>query len=234
MKRSGPLYTLLAGLALALTVLALNATTGSGTAAVGGGPGAPSPSPYAAAPGAPATPSTPGASSRPPSARPPSPGKEAEDYTGRTADGVADVAVSVRDRRATAYYCDGRTTESWLRGTAGDDGDLRLSGRGGATLTGTLRAGRVTGRVRVDGRDRDFTADRAEPPAGLYRTRTAVRGAPVEGGWIVRPDGGQVGLLTTGPEGRPRPAPELDPADGTVTVDGVEVVAERVAGAPGP
>jgi hypothetical protein len=74
-KRSGPLYTLLAGFVLAAAMLSLNVTTGSGVTSYSGGtapatPGtAPTPTPTAAGPSATAPPDA--------------------DYAGRTADRAA-------------------------------------------------------------------------------------------------------------------------------------------------
>ncbi|MFE0173862.1 hypothetical protein ACFWZ2_16225 [Streptomyces sp. NPDC059002] len=226
MKRSGPLYTLLAGLLLALFMLSLNATTGTGSSSYGGEePGA------ASSPGtATATPSeepakspsaTPSAS---PSKKPQKPPPNA-DYAGRTDDDTSAVSISLRDGKAIAYYCDGRDTESWLKGNVEDDGSMRLTGKHGAKLTGQLSGKRVRGTVDVD-RSRTFTAARAVKPSGLYRATTEVRGAKLDGGWIVLPDGSQVGILNR--DGEPAKAPRLDPRTGTVRVDGDVVTARPV------
>jgi serine/threonine-protein kinase len=44
-----------------------------------------------------------------------------------------------------------------------------------------------------------------------------VRGAKLDGGWIVLPGGKQVGILTR--DGTPGAAPPIDPTTGAVTVD---------------
>jgi hypothetical protein len=46
-------------------------------------------------------------------------------------------------------------------------------------------------------------------------------------GWIVLPNGDQVGIDN---DGTPAPAPRLDPASGRATVGGVQVTAQPVAG----
>ncbi|MDL5200691.1 hypothetical protein [Streptomyces sp. ALI-76-A] len=214
MKRSGPLVTLLAGLLLGLFLLTLNSATGtkasssarpvreSPTASVSPTPTKPAPSPTSAV--------VPDA-----------------DYSGRTDDDSAAVAVTLRDGRAIAYVCDGRATESWLKGDVADDGTMRLTGKHGATLTGTLKEGkRIRGTVETDGGRHAFTADRTKKPSGLYRATATVREARIDGGWIVLEDGSQVGVLNR--DGKPAPAPRIDPETGAVTVDGRELTARPV------
>ncbi|MEV6754114.1 hypothetical protein [Streptomyces sp. NPDC051214] len=223
MKRSGPLYTLLGGLLLALFMLSLNATTGEGNTSYGGDSpgGAASPAPTSAKP----TKSTPAPSESPsksPSKRPA--GKS--EYAGRTADDAAAISLSIRDDKAIAYYCNGRDAESWLKGDVEDDGSMRLTGKKGAKLEGTLAGNAVTGTVEVGDQPRDFTAARAKKPSGLYRATTEVRGAEIDGGWIVLPDGRQVGIVKR--DGKPQPAPRLDPETGAVVVDGDRLTARPV------
>ncbi|MFF0746212.1 hypothetical protein ACFYVL_38050 [Streptomyces sp. NPDC004111] len=228
MKRSGPLYTLLAGLLLAAVMLSLNATTGTRSSGYGGGGAAsasPAPDP-AAPPGRTPAPKVPSASAAP-TAPAPSASAPERVYAGRTDDDGAAVSVSVRDRRAVAYYCDGRTRESWLKGDVKDDGSMRLTGRNGAELTAVTRAGEITGEVAVAGRRQDFTAAGANRPSGLYRATNEVRGARIDGGWIVLQDGRQVGIVTR--DGKPSAAPVLDPATGTAVVDNARLTARPVA-----
>ncbi|GAA3147399.1 hypothetical protein ACFQ0X_34050 [Streptomyces rectiviolaceus] len=223
MKRSGPLYTLLGGLLLALFMLSLNATTGTGNSSYGGdSPGAASPAPTSAKPpSAKPTKSTP-APTKSPSKKP----KGKSEYAGRTADDAAAISISIRDDKAIAYYCNGRDAESWLKGDVEDDGSMRLTGKHGAKLEGTLADNAVRGKVEIDEQPRDFTAARAKKPSGLYRATTEVRGAEIDGGWIVLPDGRQVGILKE--DGKPRKAPRLDPETGTVPFDGGELTARPV------
>ncbi|WP_405769771.1 hypothetical protein OHU34_32965 [Streptomyces sp. NBC_00080] len=214
MKRPGPLLTLLAGLVLGLFLLTLNATTGTKTASSSYEEKSPNPAPARSA-----------ASSAPTPAPSPSrvPAADA-DYAGRTDDDAAAIAVTVRDGKAIAYYCDGRTAESWLKGDVEDDGSLRLSGKHGAKLDGKLQDGkRVEGTVTVGGGRHAFSADRATKPSGLWRATATVRSAKIDGGWIVLKDGTQVGILTR--DGKPSPAPVIDPETGAVTVDGQQLTA---------
>ncbi|MGW7411901.1 hypothetical protein [Streptomyces sp. NPDC054863] len=232
MKRSGPLYTLLAGLVLAVFMLSLNATTGTKSSGYGSG-GAASAPPSPTAPTAPPPPSAPPAaspapSSVPPSAVPPSPTAAGPEtvYAGRTADDTAAVSISVRDGRAVAYYCDGRTQESWLKGNVEEDGSMRLTGKNGTELEASTRGGKVTGEVEVESRKQDFTAAKAVKPSGLYRATNEVRGTKIDGGWIVLQDGRQVGIFTR--DGKPYAAPEIDPATGAVAIDNAWLTARPV------
>ncbi|MFF0137378.1 hypothetical protein ACFYRN_13220 [Streptomyces sp. NPDC005227] len=234
MKRPGPLLTLLAGLVLGVFLLSLNAATGTRTASADqkNPPGA-TVSP--AAPGASASPSSPDPSSPSPRSSPSSSPSSSPtvrpvpdaDYAGRTDDDSSAVAVSLRDGKAIAYFCDGHDKESWLKGDVGSDGAMKLTGRDGAELNGTLKDGRrIRGTVDLGGRRSGFTADRAVKPSGLYRATSTVRGAKIDGGWIVLPGGKQVGVVDR--DGTPSKAPAIDPETGAVTIDGRKIVARPV------
>ncbi|MGW4979340.1 hypothetical protein [Streptomyces mirabilis] len=217
MKRPGPLLTLLVGLLLAVFMLTLNATTGTKNASSSPQEASPSATPQASPP----------PTSTPPSSSPPSPSKSAPpnaDYAGRTDDNTSAVAVSLRGGRAIAYFCDGRSKESWLKGDVDGDGTMKLTGKNGAELNGTLKNGRsIRGTVDLGGQRYAFTADKAVKPSGLYRATATVRGAKIDGGWIVLPGGKQVGILDR--DGKPAAAPTIDPETGTVTVDGQTLTA---------
>ncbi|MFF3143196.1 hypothetical protein ACFVRU_16070 [Streptomyces sp. NPDC057927] len=220
MKRPGPLLTLLAGLLLAVFMLTLNATTGTKNASSSSPETSPGATPQASPP----------PTSAPPSPSPPPPSKSAPpnaDYAGRTDDNSSAVAVSLRGGRAIAYFCDGRSKESWLKGDVKDDGTMKLTGKNGAELDGTLKDGRsIRGTVDLGGQRYAFTADKAVKPSGLYRATATVRGAKLDGGWIVLPGGKQVGILDR--DGKPAVAPTIDPGSGTVTVDGQTLTASPV------
>ncbi len=146
-------------------------------------------------------------------------------YAGRTEGGSIAVAVAVRGDRAAAYLCDGESVESWLRGAVEDGDTLSLRNKNGTNeLEAKLDGGRLEGRIDVDGDELQFTLEEAKKPAGLYRAR----GAKTTIGWIVLPDGSQVGVQTTGEESTP--APELDPDNPEVTVDGEALPGEPVSG----
>jgi hypothetical protein len=215
MKRPGPLLTLLAGLLLGVFMLSLNATTGTKSA-----------SSYRESPGVTAPPS-PTPTKTTPS---PSPSRSAPpnaDYAGRTDDDSSAVAVSLRDGKAIAYFCDGHDKESWLKGDVKDDGTMKLTGKNGAELTGTLEDGkRIRGTVALGGQHYGFTAGKAVKPSGLYRATATVRGAKLDGGWIVLPGGKQVGILDR--DGKPSAAPRIDPVTGAVTIEGQQLTARPV------
>ena len=225
MKRTGPLLTLLTGLLLALFMLSLNATTGTKPASTSQADSpaykvSPSPAPAATkASPAPSTPATPSASPT----RAPAPNA---DYAGRTDDDSSAVSVSLRDGRAIAYFCDGHDKESWLKGDVEGDGSMKLTGEGGSVLNGTLKGRSIRGTVDIEGGHYAFTADKAVKPSGLYRATATVRNARIDGGWIVLSTGDQVGILNR--DGKPSPAPRIDPETGAVTIDGRRLTARPV------
>ncbi|WP_326952564.1 hypothetical protein [Amycolatopsis sp. NBC_01286] len=224
MKHPGPLFTLLAGVALAGGIGMANLATGTGAPPVAGA---------ANAAGAPPT------TQQTPTTQPPTtqPAKTVDaparaDYAGHVDGGGASVAVSVRDGHAIAYVCDGKKVEAWLQGvTVG--GKLDLKGTKGANLAGSYDAAAVTGSVTAGGKTWKFTAGPAKKPAGLYRATPKVKGKGAKVGWIVQADGSQVGILTTDDDQQSIAAPALDPAAGTATVDGAPVTAEAISGIAG-
>ncbi|MGK5440557.1 hypothetical protein ACSNN7_01815 [Micromonospora sp. URMC 105] len=238
MKRITPLLTLLAGAGTAAVLFAMSAqaaprtvqpTAGAAPSAGATAPPDASPAPPAEAPGQPpAQPSEQRSRPGAPTSAPPAP--VTANWTGRL-DSGATIAITATDGTAVAYVCDGKRLEIWLRGTAAD-GRLRLSGKQDATLTGTVADGDVSGELVVGKRRWTFTAKASATPAPvLYRATAALRKTGVDGGWIMLPDGSQIGVLTR--DGTPVPAPPLDPAFGTTIVDGLTVTAEPVAPAAG-
>ena len=225
MKHPGPLFTLLAGVVFAVGIGIVDLASGTGAAPVAGTASA------AGAAGAPTTtappPPPPPATSEPP--KPEAPARA--DYAGRVTGGGASVAVSARDGYAIAYVCDGKKLEAWLEGVAAG-GKLDLKGAPNAVLTGSFDAASATGTVTVAGKTYQFTVPTAKKPAGLYRATPKVKGKAAKVGWIVQPDGSQVGILTTD-EGSTA-APQLGlGAQATATVDGTPVTAEAISGLTG-
>ncbi|TDB74042.1 hypothetical protein [Micromonospora sp. KC723] len=244
MKRITPLLTLLTGTGMAAVLFAMSAQAAPSTADP-----QPEAAPAATAEAAPEA--TPGEQSVPaqpseqrgqqgtPTTSPPSPraGEKVEakrvttNWTGRLDAGRATIAITASGGEAAAYVCDGKKLEIWLRGTAAD-GRLSLTGKKDATLTGTIDGRTAAGEVVVGGKRWSFTAtvDTSARPV-LFRATAAQRRAGVDGGWIMLPDGGQIGVLTR--DGTPVPAPPLDPAFGTTIIDGLTVRAEPVSTDPG-
>jgi serine/threonine-protein kinase len=221
MKHPGPLFTLLAGVALAGGIGIVNLATGTGVAPVAGAANAASV--------ASSSPPTTSVAPKPEAPKADAPARA--DYAGRVTGGGASVAVSVRDGHAIAYLCDGKKVEAWLQGvTVG--GKLDLRGAKNTSLTGSFDAASVTGTVTAAGKTWQFTAPTAKKPAGLYRAAPKVKGKTSKVGWIVQSDGSQVGILTTGEDSTSAPA--LDFGDGAgATFDGARVTAEPVSGLAG-
>jgi hypothetical protein len=158
-------------------------------------------------------------------AQPPAEASEPVTYVGYVDSGEASVAVIVDGAgEAIAYVCDGVGSEAWLSGPA-TDGQVELSGERGS-LSATYDGFVVEGQTTVDGNSWTFSIALVEPPDGLYRFADTISGgAEVVGGWIVLPDGDQVGLVTV--DGETAPAEMLDVETGQVTIDGDIVTAER-------
>ena len=145
-------------------------------------------------------------------------------YAGRTDDDSAALAVAVLGEKAAAYVCDGHTIESWMRGTA-RDGELKLRAKNGDTLEAKLKGSKIEGKVEVGDEKLNFTIGEAKRPAGLYRAR----GSSYTIGWIVLPDGSQVGIETSD-SGPKTPAPKLDTDQPEVQANGENVTAKPVEG----
>nr|WP_311132205.1 hypothetical protein [Nonomuraea gerenzanensis]SBO91840.1 hypothetical protein BN4615_P1354 [Nonomuraea gerenzanensis] len=147
------------------------------------------------------------------------------DFAGRVAGGGGLVALSVRDGKAVGYFCDGRR-EVWMSGEARDNRATLVGPEDGRTLmTADLGEDGAKGSLVLGEDAFRFTAPAVERPSGLYRATEQVRGASVVGGWIVLPDGRQVGAVRFGGAGRP--APRLVPGR-EVQVDDVTLEPEPV------
>jgi hypothetical protein len=225
-KHRSPLLTLLAvavAFAIMFTVNMLASPPGSSSTGTPA-PAAPASTNASASPGSQETETATASPS-------PSASKSAEDsnfpqkvvYAGRAEDGAGAIAVAVLGTQAAAYFCDGRSIESWFRGTV-TDSDISLKSKDGATLQASLDGDHLKGSLRIKNERVKFEIDQAKKPAGLYRAR----GSKTTIGWIVLEDGSEVGLQTTGQDSTP--APELDPENPQVTVDGQELDAAPVNG----
>jgi serine/threonine-protein kinase len=144
-------------------------------------------------------------------------------YTGRTRDGSAAIAIAVLGDQAAAYFCNGRNVESWFRGLVEGE-DLSLKSKAGTTAQARLDGDHVKGSVQIKSDTLRFEINEAEKPAGLYRAR----GSKTTISWIVLEDGSEVGVQTTGTDSTP--APELDPANPQVTVDGENLDVKPING----
>jgi hypothetical protein len=218
MRLRGPYLTLLLGLVIAGVLAGMSVSAFADAKAEAAREAAPAPPADPAPTGeeptaAPTTEAPPAATAAPTS---PAPKRKAV-YAGRVDGGGAAVAVSIKGDKAIAYVCDGKRVEAWMSGTVTGD-RMTLTGKGDATLTATLRGGRLVGTVEVGRRAWEFDIAQVRKPSGLYQAAANVRGARVVGSWIVLPDGTQVGVLVT--DDQPGPAPEFDAGSGTVAVPG--------------
>ena len=221
MSTRGPLLTLASVAVLTGALLWVNETVGPPTPT--------SSSSYSAPDYSAPTSSSPSPS---PSETAPSPAVEPTSlqvvYSGRTGGGEATVAVAVNGDRAAAYLCDGTRIETWLQGSVTGD-QVVLTGRDTAALIGTVSGATLSGTVVTStGQAWLFSADEARPPAGIYEARTTIDGLATRIGWVVLPDGTQVGIQNVG--GDRSPAPALDLEDTTFTLDGAAQEATPVDG----
>jgi hypothetical protein len=156
-------------------------------------------------------------------------------YAGRVGGGGGSVAVSIHGNQVIAYVCNGSTVEAWLKGTA-NGGRLAMTGKNKARLSASYSHGKVTGDVVAHGTDYSFSVPAVNKPSGLYRATAVVRGATVKAGWIVLPDGTQVGSFEADPDS-PSPsgveAPVLDVATGTARAGNLILYATPVDGFTG-
>jgi hypothetical protein len=155
--------------------------------------------------------------------------------------GGAAVAISVNAGQAVAYICNGHGVAAWYRGKTAA-GRLHLTGKNGARLNVEYRTGRATGSIMADGTKYTFSAPvvgnvrpgRRRP--GLYEATGVVDGVSVEAGWVVLPNGGQLGSVEYDPSSAVPPtaqAPALDVTTGTAQYDGITLVASLISGITG-
>ncbi|ETK31210.1 hypothetical protein [Microbispora sp. ATCC PTA-5024] len=200
MSRSGPFFTLAAGAVLAAGLAAASVTAAPALRQVDAQAAAP-PVEVTTTPGQTAAPQQTDSAQAEPAAVDTTPKKA--DYAGVAQGNGGLVAIAVRDGRAVAYFCDGRI-ESWLKGTAADD-TVVLKGRH-SLITAALGKGRAQGKIQFGDATWRFVAPLVRKPSGLYRATAVVRGAKIVGGWIVLPDGQEVGRVGIGGSGEPAPA----------------------------
>ena len=155
--------------------------------------------------------------------------------SGKGGEGAA-VAVSVHGNKAVAYVCDGHKVGHWFNGTV-KGGKLDLAGQGGAHITLNYRSAKAAGYVMADGHQYTFSAPTLHGHrSGLYESVAMVHGVKVKFGWIVLPNGTQVGSAIANPDSadpQVTAAPPLDPATGTADDDGVAIIATLISGVSG-
>jgi len=134
-------------------------------------------------------------------------------FAGRADPDIA-LAVVISGAEASAYLCDGRALESWLRGRV-EGTRLLLEGQDGTTLTGDVTDGSIVGQFSRPGSSVAFTAAEAPPPAGVYEAKIG----ETRIGWAVLPDG-QRGVVND--QSSLDGAPELDMRDLSFEWEGTE------------
>jgi serine/threonine-protein kinase len=109
------------------------------------------------------------------------------------------VVVDQKEDRVLAYVCDGKSVAAWFTGTPGDDGSISLTSADGTRLTGRVAGDTLTGSLILPngGATHTFSAPEVDAPAGLYRSKSQLRGEPAVGGWVVLEDGRQRGAVRT-------------------------------------
>ena len=224
MKRNGPMVTLLAGIGVAMVffLLSMRATQDGRVAAPAADPVSVAPAPSAEIVVPPGTPAAVPSASRVPLA---APVRITATWAGYLKIGT--LALSAKNGAVIAYVCDGRRVEAWLKGTA-ENGRLKLTGKKGASLTGSYGKDKASGKVKLGNGTIAFSIKAVAKPSGLYRAAADVRGAKLVGGWIVLPDGSQVGLGNV--DGTVRETSALDLATGSATIGGIRVTAARTEG----
>ena len=233
MKRNTPLITLLTGGALGVILLIASMLATPSKAPAG----------YNAAATATATPAS--AATVQSSSAAASPESRATasastpsraDYAGRVkGDAHASVAISIHGSQAIAYVCNGSAVEAWFEGTAAG-GRLVMTGKNGAQLSGRYDSRRTFGDVFADGFHYSFSVYTVHKPSGLYRATADVRGARIKAGWIVLPDGTQVGSLEANADAAvpsATSAPALDVAAGTAQDGSAVLRAIAISGVTG-
>ena len=218
MKHRSPLVTLAAVVLAFIIMFTVNMLSGPPGSSSTGSAG-PTAAPTTAAGPQQTASATPSASESPEDSEFP----ERVVYAGRTDDGPAAIAVAVLGNQAAAYVCDGRNVESWFRGTV-EGGRLSLKSKSGEALQAELDGDHLKGTVQIKSGTHKFEINEASKPAGLYRAR----GSKTTIGWIVLEDGSQVGVQTTGADSSA--APQLDPDNPQVMVDGESLDAAAVNG----
>jgi serine/threonine-protein kinase len=157
------------------------------------------------------------------------------DYAGDVRGGAASVAISIHGSQAIAYVCNGSVIEAWLTGTA-VGGRLIMTGKNRARLSAAYDTKKAAGDVVAHGIVYTFSVAAVHKPSGLYRSIAVVRGATIKAGWIVLPNGKQVGSLESNANAAAPPAtqaPVLDVAAGTAHDGSTVLVATPVSGVTG-
>ncbi len=234
MKRNTPLITLLTGAVLGVSLLIASMLATPSKAPAGYAAAAtPTPAPTAATEQS--SPAAPSPASPAPTATAYANAPARADYAGRVHGGGASVAISIHGSQAIAYVCNGSVVEAWLKGTA-VGGRLVMTGKNQARLSATYYSRKANGDVVADGIHYRFSVPTVRKPSGLYEATAVVRGAKIKAGWIVLPDGTQVGSLESDASAAApsaTQAPVLDVAAGTAQDGSTVLHTTAVSGVTG-
>jgi hypothetical protein len=259
-KLATPIITLIAGLALALSLLfydmtqvsATNAAYGAaspspvGVASTVTGPATGSPAQPTSATVSPASTVSPATTVSPAATPAPVASVSAgasgfvipphANYTGEVKGNLGAIAIAVHETFAIAYFCNGGTQEAWLKGTP-DGGKLSMKGTGSdASLTANYALGHIRGTVVVNGISYVFSVIAVHRPSGLFESIADVRGAVIKAGWIVLSNGTVVGSMTPNLNAAhpvSQAAPKLDLSSLTAPYEGTTLKVTPVDGETG-
>ncbi|HEY7487764.1 MAG TPA: hypothetical protein VH912_25150 [Streptosporangiaceae bacterium] len=128
------------------------------------------------------------------------------------------LAFAVLDGRARGFYCDS-LDEAWFEGEV-KDGVVTLLNPGNKKRIGFFNTLEGVGSFWSGGRLLTFQAAPVDKSAGLYRAQSP--NGQLVGGWVVLPNGDQVGAVTN--NGVNQPAPRIKPGtQRTVTINGQQL-----------
>jgi hypothetical protein len=155
----------------------------------------------------------------PPSAEPSQPASvRLTSYDGLVRETGKYLAFAVLDGRARGFYCDSQD-EAWFEGNA-KDGVVTLLNSGNKQRIGFFNTLEGVGSFWSEGRLLTFQAAPVDKSAGLYRAQSP--DGQLVGGWVVLPNGDQVGAVTN--NGVNQPAPTIKPGtQRTVTINGQQL-----------
>ncbi|MEW2353360.1 hypothetical protein [Spirillospora sp. NPDC029432] len=128
------------------------------------------------------------------------------------------LAVAVLDGKARAFVCD-EQDEAWFEGSVAKEGMVTLLAAKDRKPAGFFNTLQGEGTFWIEGRLRTFKAAPVDRTAGLYRAQSA--NGQLVAGWVLLPNGDQVGVATR--NGVNQPAPPIKPGQGTVTIGGEQV-----------
>jgi hypothetical protein len=149
-------------------------------------------------------------------------------YAGRSSGNEVTLAVITDGEKAAGYVCNGRNVQAWLQGSVHGN-QVSMTGLHGAGLTGLLSGLAMFGTVTPGaGLSFPFSAELSPDPAGVYQARITVNGLATRIGWVVLPDGAQMGVAVSGTTRYA--APPLNLISDSFTLGGASHTASDVDG----